>query len=345
VRRGDIMAPVSWDQAIEQAASGLAGIVREHGPDAVAFLVSPMSTNEEAYLAQKLARAVIGTNSIDFTSGAVARATAEPVRRAFGTEILPADMTRLARSNVIVAIGDDIEASHNVAALRIKDAVVRDNARLIVVSPRWNELCDFTQAWLQPQPGREAAVLDALARSLLDDADLRDRLAKANVSGIDTVGGAAGTVEGLDEAAATLQQAAKDPEAVISIVYTPAHVGADAASATATAAANLAIAACGAEAAPASLFILPTDVNVHGLRDMGATPEYLPGYSPAADGAAREALAGVWGAELPASRGLTAGEALAAAAGGRVKAMVVVGDNPLMLAPDKTTVRRALESL
>ena len=344
VRRGDLMAPVSWEEALEQAAAGLAEVVQRHGPDAVAFLVSPLSTNEEAYLAQKLARTVVGTNSIDFTAGAVARATAEAVRRAFGTEALPADLTQLERSNVVVAVGDDIEASHTVAALRIKDAVVRNQAALVVVSPRWNELCDFARVWLRPAPGHEAATVDALARALLADEGVRQRLAAAGVSGLDGAAPGAADVDGLDQAAALLREAAAG-QATVSVVYAPSHVGAVAAGHTAAAAANLALAACGAEGAPRSLFILPTDVNVNGLRELGATPEYLPGFSPAGDAVAREALARAWGAPLAETPGLTAHQALAAAAEGRVKALVVVGDNPLMLAPQKAAARRALESL
>ena len=96
----------------------------EHGPDAVGFLGSPLATNEENYLLSKLARAIVGTNNVDSSAGAVARAAAGSLRAAFGSEVLPADMTRLARIEDVLVVAHDLESSHNVASLRVKDAVV-----------------------------------------------------------------------------------------------------------------------------------------------------------------------------------------------------------------------------
>lgn len=62
---GDEFVPVSWDTALDLIAKRLAAIRQEHGPDSIGFLCSAKCTNEENYLLQKLARAVIGTNNID----------------------------------------------------------------------------------------------------------------------------------------------------------------------------------------------------------------------------------------------------------------------------------------
>ena len=68
----------------------------QHGPDAIGFLASPLATNEENYLLGKIARAIVGTNNIDSSAGPVARAAAGALRAAFGSEVLPADGTRVA---------------------------------------------------------------------------------------------------------------------------------------------------------------------------------------------------------------------------------------------------------
>ncbi|SMC18875.1 Molybdopterin oxidoreductase Fe4S4 domain-containing protein [Desulfacinum hydrothermale DSM 13146] len=65
IRRNGQLQPVSWDEAIQEAASRLRTVVEEHGPDSVGVLTSAKITNEENYLAQKLARTVIGTNNVD----------------------------------------------------------------------------------------------------------------------------------------------------------------------------------------------------------------------------------------------------------------------------------------
>jgi hypothetical protein len=163
IRRGEALLPASWEEALDSAAERLAEISRQHGPGAIGFLGSPIATNEENYLLQKLARAVVGTNNVDFSSGPVAAAVANALRDAFGSEALPADLSGVAQASALVVVADDLESSHNVAALRVKDAVVQRGARLVVVSPRYGEVCDFAEVWVRPRPGGEAAALAAIA--------------------------------------------------------------------------------------------------------------------------------------------------------------------------------------
>jgi predicted molibdopterin-dependent oxidoreductase YjgC len=350
VRRGDLMAPTDWDSALGAIVDRIAGIVREHGPDAIGFLAGPLLVNEEAYTVQKIARAVAGTNNVDFTSGAVARAVGGAIKGAFGSEVLPADMTRLRRATHIVVVGDDLEASHPVAALRLKDAVAYNNARLIYVSARWGEVVDFAEAWLRPAPGAEAQTLTRLVRALLADQSTRERLTNAGVGGIQSVAG--GPSNGIDmpsfaDAVAILNDAiARGEEANVAVVFAPTHINAWLNADLARAAANLAIVVCGAERAPASLYVMPTDVNVNGLRDLGVTPELLPGHHLLSDAPYRDQLAQAWGgAPLPRNDGLTLQGMLAAAREGRLKALIIAGDNPMLTAPDKAGVRAALEAL
>lgn len=330
VRRGpagSAQFPAHWGELIEYAAQQLRAVTDKHGAKAVGVLGSPFNTNEENYLAQKLAREVIGTPHVDFSQAAPDRAAMKAVEAAFGTEALPADMLELARSDVVVAIADDLESSHNVAALRIKDgiagitrsaldgiepATMRDG-RLLVISHIYGEMADFAEpyggAWLQPRPGDEAALVDALAQRASGITVALPPLAQGDA----------------DAALAVLEQA-KDPAKIVSLVYATPRLDAAAAGAGARAAANLAIALRGEKAAE-SLFMLPAEANSFGVRDMGVDPEL---------GAGRTALA---------QPGMDFAAMVDAAASGALKALVVVGDNPLMFAPDTSRVRAALEQL
>jgi formate dehydrogenase alpha subunit len=323
VRRNGGQDAAAWDEALELTAARLTEIREQHGPDAIGFLGSPLATNEENYLLQKIARAVVGTNNVDSTAGPVARAAAGSLRATFGTEVLPADMTQLARSKTLLVVADDLESSHNVACLRCKDAVVNNGARLVVVSARRGELCDFATVWLQPRPGEEAAVVAALAGG--DASKLSPQVA-----------------EQLPKALEVLN-AARDDQAwrPLSVVDALQHIGVAEAAATTAAAANVAIALAGDEAAKA-LFVLPQEANVVGMRDVGATAESLPGHRPAADEAARREVEQAWGAPLPSGPGLTFDEMLS---DGKLKALLVLSDNPLLFAPAKARVRKALEGL
>jgi formate dehydrogenase (NADP+) alpha subunit len=324
IRRNGGQDAATWEEAIEFTAARLTQIREEHGPEAIGFLASPLATNEENYLVSKIARAIVGTNNVDSSSGPVSRAAAEALRAAVGSEVLPADMTRLAKSKTILVVAHDLESSHNVACLRIKDAAVYNGAKLIVISPMRGELNDFADVWVQPKPGEEAAAVAALDAALSGDesTQLSEEAARA--------------LELLKAAAS--READAHP---VSIVYALPHLGAEQARAVTAALANISIACAGEEAAE-TLFVLPQEANVWGMRDTGGSPDLLPAYRPAADDAARRETERLWGAPLPASTGLTFNEMLA---DGKLKALVVMNDNPLMLAPDRSRVRNALESL
>jgi formate dehydrogenase alpha subunit len=349
VRRDEALLPASWEEALDSAAERLAEIRSRHGPAAVGFLGSPVATNEENYLLQKLARAIVGTNNVDFSGGPVARSVGDALRDAFGSEALPADLSRVAQTSALVVVADDLESSHNVAALRVKDAVVRRGGRLVVVSPRYGEVCDFAEVWVRPRAGGEAAALAAVGAALaartgapegvegtLPAADLPVRQAGPSAGGAEP--------EAVQRAAELLASVAADPQAQLAFLFAPGPVGRFAAGQTARAAANLAILCRGREARE-SFYSLPAEANVHGARDMGVAPELLPGLRPLSDAAVRDAFRQAWGAELPSEAGLDFWGMIEAARQGRLKALVVVGDNPFLWAPGRQVVREALEGL
>ncbi|MGB6838468.1 MAG: molybdopterin-dependent oxidoreductase [Dehalococcoidia bacterium] len=336
LRRDQILAPSSWEEALETAAERLAQLREQHGPGAIAFLGSPFATNEENYLLQKLAREIVGSAHIDFTVGPVARATAEALTAAFGTEALPADMADIASARTLLVVADDLESSHNVAALRVKDAVVRNGARLIVVSPRYGEVCDFAEpyggVWLRPEPGGEAAAVASLAAAL---AARHEFVAAAEAEGLSASEAVTRApkvpgveTETLERAAAILAQAAADRESGLAVIYAPNHIGAVAAGETARAVANIALLCRGREGGARSLHLLPVEANVNGARDMGVVPDLLPGRRP-----------------VEGKPGLGFQQIVKAAGRRRIRALVVLRDNPLMFAPAKGTVREALGKL
>jgi predicted molibdopterin-dependent oxidoreductase YjgC len=320
VRRGAgaPQVPAEWGDAVAHAAGLLKNVISAHGAESVAVLGSPLATNEENYLAQKLAREVIGTPHVDFAGGAPNRAVARALEAAFGSEALPSDMAQLAQSDLVVVIADDLESSHNVAAMRIKDSIAGNPAdprdgRLVLVSSLRGEMADFAEpyggVWLRPRPGAEAQVVDALGRGEVG----------ADVAVPDLVGGDI-------ERAREIIDMARDERARVAIVYAPSPVDVARAGDGARAAANLAIALRGEKAA-SCLLVLPTEANVNGARDMGIDPRLGPG-------------------RIAVRRpGMAFDEIVDAAIDGTIKGMIVVGDNPLMFAPDRGRVERALAQL
>ena len=342
IRRQDTLATASWEEALDHAADRLAQVREQHGAGAIAFLGSPLATNEENYLVQRLAREVVGSPHLDFSAGPVQRAAARATAAAFGDEALPADLLDIpTKAKTILVIADDLEQSHNVAALRIKDAIdprklpLREPARLIVVTPRAGELCDFAEpyggVWLQPTPGHEPSALAALARLLAEDEAVAKTATEAGLE-LDTVAQGPDAAPGIESetlqrAAEILREAARDEEQSVAVVFAPNPTGAALAGETAKAAANIALLLRGRTAAR-SFYLLPGEANVHGARDMGVTPDLGPGRKP-----------------VEGEVGLDFNGIIEGARAGEIKALVVMGDNPLMFAPARGIVQEALSKL
>lgn len=205
-------------------------------------LVGGTATNEEAFLAREIARHVFGSEA-EGALGPVLRATKEALEARLGTWRMAAGLDALGQATTIVVVHDDLEESHNVASLRIKDAVVDRGARLVVIGALRSELCDFATAWIRPVPNEEGAAAARLADAL-----------------------AAGAADAeLEPALAVLRQA--DPERTM-VVVAPNPVSATKAAAMAGGAANLAVALAG-ERASERLVVLPPETNANGLLDLG----------------------------------------------------------------------------
>ena len=295
------------------AAAKLGAILAEHGPAAVGMLGSGQSTTEELYALRTLAQR-IGVANLDSSLGPVTAAIGDALRDAFGSEHLPSRLTSVETADLIVAIGDDISASNNVLGVRIKDAVANKGASLVSISARRNPLADYAvdeAHAIHPSDGDLAGAAQAICAGLLRDMDLRASLSE--VEGLSDI--SAAPREGLDAAVATLL---RRRGGAVAIVVAPSRGSAAQAGAQARAAANLAVALAGPEAAPAALHVLPPEANSVGLRDVGVAP---------------------------GESGLGVGEMLAAARAGALKALLVARDNPLLLHPEQDATRAALEAL
>lgn len=244
VRRGNIQAPASMPDAIAEAVKALKAAAAK---GRVAVIAGGTITNEEALLAQTIARSAFKT-SADSSLGPVIRATKQALEARLGTWRMAADMTRIKSSKAIVVVADDLEESHNVASVRVKDAVVHHKAKLIVIGPLRSELVDFAALWVQTNGGEEG-------------------LAAAQIA--DAVNGGHPANDDLARAAEILHEAPKDETLII---CAPNPVSTAIAGTMAGGAANLAISLFGSDASK-NLVVLPPEVNVHGLLDQGIAAE------------------------------------------------------------------------
>ena len=323
---------------LRDVSAKLAAIIQQHGPAAVGLLGSGQTTTEENYALAQLA-AWIDTPHLDASVGSVWGAVETALRDSFGSVHLPNRLTAVETADVIVAIGDDLSASNNVLGVRIKGTVSTRGATLVSVSARRNPIDDFAAVELRPQGGDIGATVQAITAALLTRDDVRERLGA--IDGLDTVGPAADAA-GPTEAAAAL--AAKSGS--VAVIVAPSRHNAGAAAAQVRAAANLAIALAGPEAAPAALHVLPPENNTIGLRDAGVRPR--PSGTDAGTDTGTDTETEAQPGMDPAGMnpaGMDVDSMLAAARAGTLKALIVAKDNPLLTLPDRFAVRAALEAL
>ena len=239
IRRGAIQVPSSFNDAIAEAARALKEAATR---GKVGVLVGGTITNEEALLASSIARAAF-KGEADSSLGPVMRAVKDALEARLGTWKAAADLARLKDARAIVLVADDLEESHNVASVRIKDAVVHHKAHLVVIGALRSELVDFAAAWLRAPGGDEGQVAGRLADAIANGSQDRD----------------------LADIAALLKEVPR--EGTIVVCAPNPSIPARAA-AMAAGAANVAIALFG-DAASENLVVLPAEVNVHGLLDQG----------------------------------------------------------------------------
>lgn len=339
-RRGETLTATTWESALEHVAETLAATVKASGPEAVAFLGSPYATTEENFLLARLAQ-MVGTPNVDSSAGPVASAVAGALNEAFGTEALPNDMTDFQRATTIVVCAQDVEQTHPVASTRLKDGVVKNGAKLICVSPRYGELCDFAHSWLQCPPGLEAATLLCLAQEVVwhsdpprrpDSGEGDDEEGEQSAEhhstlpeGLEGVSELlredvpelpAGLRAAIKEAATMLADGREQTErGPMAFVLAPPEVDTLSAGAQARALIDLALVTAGPGNGPLWTHILPHQPNVNGMRDAGV-------------------------------RGQRDFRTIVGdAAAGKIKALVALRDNPVFGAPGRAQIVAALEKL
>ena len=257
VREQNKLIPSSPDKALNQAATSLKEIQEKYGPESIAVLGSPLNTTEESYLLQKLASEVLATDNLDFSHGAVHRTIAQKWEKAFGIQKLHADLSNIENAKTIVVVGGNIEESHQIVSLRIKDAVTKKGAKLILISNLWSELVRFAEVWLQPQAGFEHQTINAITKALEGD-----RIEKGTYI----------NEKQFEEAVSILRGIQSNSEEIVSLIYAPTAIyGENFAGIEAESIANLSILLQDKYAAD-NIYYLPTEANVNGLSDVNLAP-------------------------------------------------------------------------
>jgi len=341
----------SWSQALNLIASKLAEAKKEYGSDSIALLSSAKATNEENYLLQKFSRAVIGTNNIDHCARLCHASTVAGLIESFGSGAMTNSQEDIEQADVVFVIGSNTSEQHPLIARRIIRAA-KGGSKLILADPRDIDLNAYAAVHLKHYPGSDVALLNAMMNVIIeeglqDDDFIEERtenfdLLKNTVeryvpSKVEAITGvpASSIIE-----AARLYAKAEKASILFSMGITQHTTGVD----NVVSLANLAM-LCGNVGRPGvGVNPLRGQNNVQGSCDMGALPDFLPGYKRITDSDARKIFNDYWNIECPEAPGLTIVE-MVDACGSDIKAMYIMGENPLLTDPDINHVKDQLGKL
>ena len=350
---GDTFREATWEEALTLVANRFSEIKAAHGPDALAFISSSKCTNEESYLMQKLARAVIGTNNMDNCSRYCQAPATTGLWRTVGYGGDSGSIEDIEHAGLVLIIGSNTAESHPVLATRVKRAHKLHGQKLIVSDLRENEMARRADVFLHPRPGTDLVWLSAITRYILDNGLAKTEFLKQWVNNVDAYWKSLEpfTMEFASERCGipieTLKQVAQmivDASGVCvlwAMGVTQHTMGSD----TSTAISNMLLVTGNYMRTGTGAYPLRGHNNVQGASDHGAMPNFFPGYQKVDDPEIRAKFEKAWGVTLPPKPGLDNHLMIDAIHEGKLKSMYVFGEEMSLVDSNANYVADALAKL
>jgi formate dehydrogenase major subunit len=351
---------VSWDEAIQYAASEFKRIQAKHGRDSIGGITSSRCTNEETYLVQKMVRAAFGTNNVDTCARVCHSPTGYGLKATLGESAGTQTFESVMKANVIIVMGANPTDGHPVFGSWLKRSL-RAGAQLIVIDPRAIDIVKTphikAQHHLQLRPGTNVAVMTALAHVVVTEGLVKEDFVNSRCE-----------ADSFAKWRAFVADPARSPEATEVVTGVPARTVREAARLYASAAngaiyyglgvtehsqgstavlaiANLAMATGNLGREGVGVNPLRGQNNVQGSCDMGSFPHELPGYRHVSDDVVRGQFERLWGVSLQKEPGLRIPNMFEAALDGSFKGLYVQGEDVAQSDPNTQHVCDALSAL
>ena len=351
IKKNNSFREATWEEALDFTASRLKEIKDKNGPDSLGFFSSAKATNEDNYLMQKLARAVVGTNNVDHCARLCHASTITGLVAAFGSGAMTNSQEDVDESDVIFITGSNTSEQHPLIARRMINAVKR-GAKMIIADPREIKLSEYADIYMQHHPGSDVALLNAmmyviLTEKLYDQEFIEERTEgfsvfketvmryspeeQEHITGV--------PAEKVREAA-RLYASADKASIFFGMGITQHTTGVD----NVMSIANLAMLTGNVGKPGTGVNPLRGQNNVQGACDVAALPNYLPGYQSNDNPKVRTRVKEIWGVDPPLNQGLTLTE-MVDTCGDIIKGIFVMGENPMISDPDLNHVEEQLKKL
>ena len=345
---------ISWDAALDEAATRFAEIIRAHGPDSVAFYISGQLMTEDYYVFNKLAKGLIGTNNVDTNSRLCMSSAVAGYKQTLGVDAPPCSYADILQAKVIFIAGANPAVAHPIVFRYIEDArAANPDLKIIVADPRRSESAEIADLHLPIKPGSDIALFNGMLHVLINEGLVDRAYVEAHTSGFDAL---ADIVKNYS------------PEQVAALCGIPAEAIVQAARWFGASEASLSLycqgliqsahgthnnagiihlhLATGQIGKPgAGPFSLTGQPNAMGGREVGGLSNLMSAHRDLANPAHRAEMARFWGVPfVPANPGKSAVDLFKALKTGEIKAVWIACTNPAQSLPNQAEVRAALQT-
>jgi formate dehydrogenase major subunit len=353
IREGKEFRRASWEEALKLVAKRIKEIKDRYGPDSIGFIASDKCSNEEAYLVQKLARQVIGTNNVDNSARYCQAPATVGLWRTVGIGADSGTIRDIEMADLILIVGHNTTESHPVIGSKVKRAKKIKGTKIVVIDVRRSEIADWADLFLSPRPGTDVVVLSAVAKYILDmgweDEDFLARRVKGVEEFRESLKGLtldyAEKVSGVSaEKIRRLAEIIHHSKRIVALwgMGVTQHLGgAD----TSTTISNLLLLTGNYGRPGTGAYPMRGHNNVQGASDFGTLPTYLPGYQPLGDEEVRRKFERSWGCTLPSAPGKTVPEMIEGVLRGEIHALYIIGEDTVMVDCGTPLTRKALEEV
>ena len=352
IRKVNKLELVSWEKAIAAASRGLMVTIQKYGPQSVGLLCSGKILNEEAYLAQKFQRAVIGNNHIDNCARLCHGPTEAALRQQLGYGAVSTFLEDYEATETVFLVGAHTTFTHPVIWMQVKKRAKKGGLNLILADPRETDLVKNAAVHLKVKPGTDIFWINALAKIIIDKGWHDREFCEKQTIGFNAL---RQSIENLDIDRACKRAGIKreELEKIAELIHDRKTIfiwgmgltqhahGTD----NVIALVNLALLTGNIGKPGCGLSPLRGQNNVQGVGDMGALPNLLAGHMEVDDLAARVHVGAIWGADVPSEPGLAAPEMIHDIASRKIRALYVIGENPAVSEPQSNFVTWMLQKL
>lgn len=343
----------NWDEALDLVATRFAETIREHGPDSVALYVSGQILTEDYYVANKLMKGFIGTANIDTNSRLCMASSVAGHRRAFGTDTVPGLYADFAEADCVVLVGSNLAWCHPVLFQRLMEAREQRGIRLVVIDPRRTVTAEAADLHLALEPDSDVSLFLGLLNHLSREGLAAPAWLASHVVGVEVTLEAARAYD-IARTARETGLAERDiaeffaefarTERVVTVFsqgVNQSNSGSDKVNAILNChllTGRIGKPGCGP-------FSVTGQPNAMGGREVGGLANMLAAHMNIEDEAARDRVQRFWSSPAMAEKpGLKAVDLFKSVGEGRVKAVWIMGTNPVDSLPDADGVAAALRS-